>query len=294
MKLPDRKYFFGDHGKRLSILEWGQIDQPVIFLIHGFPGCADQGRLLMSTPLFDSFRLISFDRPGYGESDFQAKLTPLKLANQIRCLADELNISKFRLLSVSGGAPYAMAIAFALPDRVVKVSSVAGVAPLTIKNFRFMNSPQKKAWLLSNIVPRPLLNYGMKKMWQTGLDSVDEFLFSDMDDFSIPDRNVFNHPTVGPALVATVKTALKPGPSGVLHDMKVYSRAWGFPLKNIQCPVTFWHGDQDDVVNSNYSFEMQKRIPLAKLKLIEGEGHYSLPLNFRDEIILDLLEPELK
>lgn len=230
MKLPDRKYHFGSPGEKLLILEWGNVTKPAIFLIHGFPGCADQGRLLMSTPLFENFRLISFDRPGYGESDYQARLTPLKLAQQIMRLADELNISELRLLSVSGGAPYAMAIAFFLPERVVKVSSVAGVAPLTIKNFRFMNPPQKKAWVLRNLVPAPLLNFGMKKIWKSGLDKVDEFLFSDLEDFSKPDQIVFKHPSVGPALVETVKTALKPGPSGVLHDMKIYSRPWGFPL----------------------------------------------------------------
>lgn len=290
MKTPDRKYFFGEKGEKLLVLEWGRQDKPVIFLVHGFPGCADQGRLLMSTPYFEEFRLISFDRPGYGESDFQPDLTPLKFAGQIQQLAQHLNISQVRLLSVSGGAPYAMAIGHVMKDRVLKISSVAGVAPLTLRNFRFMNPPQKKAWMLRNLVPSPLLNYGMKKIWQSGLDRVDEFLFSDMDDFSIPDQNVFKNPLVGPALVDTVRTALKPGPSGVLHDMKIYSRSWGFSLETIRCPVTFWHGHQDDVVSVKYSLEMRKKIPHSTLKLIEGEGHYSLPMNFRDQIIEDLLE----
>lgn len=290
MKAPDRDYFFGPPSERLFVLEWGEPTKPAIFLLHGFPGCADQGRLLMSTPFFNEFRLIAFDRPGYGNSEYQAELTPLKLARQIERLADHLSISKFRLLSVSGGAPYAMAAAFALPHRVLKVSSVAGVAPLTIKNFKHMNVPQKKAWVLRNLVPSALLNYGMKRIWKSGLDRVDEFLFSDMDDFSPPDRNVFKDPTVGPALIESVKTALKPGPFGVLHDMKIYSRSWGFPLKNILCPVTFWHGFTDDIVSAKYSLEMQSKIPHSKLKLIDGEGHYSLPMNFRDQIIQDLLE----
>ena len=59
MKLPNRKYYFGDPGKKLLILEWGEVDKPTIFLIHGFPGCADQGRLLMSTPYFENFSGVS-------------------------------------------------------------------------------------------------------------------------------------------------------------------------------------------------------------------------------------------
>ena len=114
-------------------------------------------------------------------------------------------------------------------------------------------------------------------------------LFSELKDFSIPDQNVFRHPVIGPALVKTVKTGLSAGPSGVLHDMKVYSKPWGFALNEIKCPVTFWHGDVDDVVNVRFTKDMQKRIPHSKVNLIANEGHYSLPMNYRDQIIQDLL-----
>lgn len=275
--------------QKIFVQEWGQQDKPSIFFVHGFPGCGEQGQLLTSTPHLDSFRLICFDRPGYGRSNFQKNLTPLRFAAQIAQLADFLKIENFKILSVSGGAPYAMAVAFLLGSRVGKISSVAGVAPLTITNFKFMNSNQKKAWMLRNLVPSPLLKYGMNRIWKSGLDKVDEFLFSDMQNFSGADQKVFKHPVIGPALVKTVKTGLLPGPSGVLHDMKVYSKPWGFSLQEIKCPVTFWHGNADDVVHVRFTQDMQKRIPHSKVHLIADEGHYSLPMNFRDQIVQDLL-----
>jgi pimeloyl-ACP methyl ester carboxylesterase len=235
--------------------------------------------------------LICFDRPGYGRSNFQKNLTPLLLARQIANLADQLKIDNFKILSVSGGAPYAMALAFLLGPRVEKISSVAGVAPLTVSNFKFMNSNQKKAWMLRNLVPTPILKYGMNRIWKSGLDKVDQFLFSDLQDFSAPDQSVFKHPVIGPALVNTVKTGLGAGPLGVLHDMKIYSKSWGFSLQKIRCPVTFWHGDADDVVHVRFTNDMQRQIPHSKVNLISGEGHYSLPMNYRDQIIQDLLIP---
>lgn len=289
MKNPDREYSFGKTGQKLFLQEWGALNKPVILLVHGFPGCAEHGKLLSSTIHLENIRLISFDRPGYGRSDLQKKLTPLKLAAQIKNLMDHLEIKHFKVLSVSGGAPFAMAIAFLLKDRVEKISSVAGVAPLTIQNFKFLNSNQKKAWMLRNFVPSPILNYGINRLWKSGLEKVDEFLFSDLNNFSLPDQQVFRHPEVGPALVESIKTALQAGPSGVLHDMKIYSKTWGFSLNAIQCPVTLWHGSDDDVVHLRFAKDMNRKISQSQFNLVQGEGHYSLPMNFRDAIIHDLL-----
>lgn len=289
MKLADRDYFFGNVGEKIRVQEWGDENRPVILLIHGFPGCADHGRLLTSTGLRDSFRLIAMDRPGYGQSDPQKNLTPLKFAKQIEKLMDHLQISKFTVLSVSGGAPYAMAIAFLMRDRVIKLTSVAGVAPLTRRNFKFMNPQQKKAWALSKFVPNILLEFFLNKIWARGLQKLDNFLFTESHAFPTPDQKVFLHPEVGPALAISIYEALHNGPSGLLQDMKTYSNDWGFPLAKISCPVSLWHGGVDDVVHIEFAKDMHRLLPNADLNYQASEGHYSLPMNCRDEIILDLL-----
>lgn len=79
-----------------------------------FRGCADQARMMTSTPLLKNFRLVAIDRPGYGQSKFQPDLTPIKFAKQIVELLNQLKIDKVSILSVSGGAPYSMALAHQL------------------------------------------------------------------------------------------------------------------------------------------------------------------------------------
>ncbi len=294
MKNPDRQYYFGLEKKRLFVQEWGSVHQPVILLVHGFPGCAEHGKLLTSTPLLDQFRLISFDRPGYGRSSHQKKLTPLILANQIKNLIDSLQIQNLNLLSVSGGAPYAMALGYLMKERILKITSVAGVAPLTRRNFRYMSDQQRKAWLMRNLIPGPLLEFGLKKVWASGLDKLDQLLFKGLDNFSQADQKVFSHPSIGPELLETIKISLAQGPGGILQDMKVYSKSWGFKLSEIKCPITLWHGRDDDIVNMKYTEEMSQRLPQSKVNLISGEGHYSLPMNYRDAILNDLLLFNLK
>ena len=289
MKQAERVYFFGQEGQKILVQEWGPLDCPVILMFHGFPGCADHGKLMSSSPLWQSFRLIAMDRPGYGQSDLQKKLTPLGFAQQIKSLLDEKGIDQFSILSVSGGAPYSMALAYLLKDRVRKVTSVAGIAPLTRKNFSYMNSQQKKAWALRNFVPSPVLHYALKRVWASSLEKFDQLLFTEMESFNEHDRKVFAHPEVGPDLIETTKHALRQGPGGILRDMTVYSRDWGFPLHHIECPVTLWHGGDDDVVHYHFAEEMKRQLPKAQLNLMSDEGHYSLPMNCRDDILSDLL-----
>lgn len=289
MKPSERKYFFGPIGKRLRIHEWGATGKPVVLLVHGFPGCAEHAKLMSGTPYWDQFRLIAMDRPGYGESDVQKKITPLQFAHQVANLLDQQSIHKISIISVSGGAPYSLAIAYLLKERVQKVSCVAGVAPISTKTFFYMNSQQKKAWVLQKLFPRPVLNYALNRVWKKGIDKMDELLFTRMNEFSVHDQQVFSHPVLGPELLATTKAALQQGPGGVIDDMFVYGKSWGFDLLQVQCPVTFWHGTSDDVVHKRFSKEMSRRVQKGRLKIIPNEGHYSLLMNHRDSILEDIL-----
>ncbi|RYZ85651.1 MAG: alpha/beta hydrolase, partial [Proteobacteria bacterium] len=173
MKNSDLSYFASPpkaHGKQFFIQEWNPSNETVVLFIHGFPGCGEQAKLITSTSMSTSFRLIAVDRPGYGESDFQPLLTPLGFAEQVVEILDQLKINKLRLLSVSGGAPYSLALAHLLGDRVERMCSVAGVAPLTRKNFQYMNSQQRKTWLLSQCLPKTV-QHAMDKCL-TGFNAV--------------------------------------------------------------------------------------------------------------------------
>ena len=292
MKKPDRSYFVkptSSAGKKIYLHEWNESEKNVVLFVHGFPGCGEQACLITSTPLLKSFRLIAIDRPGYGKSENQLGLTPMKLAQQLVEILDEMGIDRIRILSVSGGAPFSLALALLLKDRVVKLSSIGGVAPLTPKNFRYMSSQQKKAWLFVMLVPYPLANKILNRFWQKGLDEIDEFLFTKTGLEGGVDDAVFSHPEISSILSETLKSALQQGPKAVLRDLKIYAKYWGFKMEQIDCPITLWHGTLDDVVHYTYASEMQLRLKNANLKMIPNEGHYSLPMNFRDQIIGDLL-----
>lgn len=285
MKNADRSY----HLNGFFIREWNPLCEKVVLYIHGFPGCADQARLMTSAPLFQDFRLIAIDRPGYGQSEYQPKLTPVKFAKQLVKILDQLKIDKVRILSVSGGAPYSMALANLLQERAIKMCSIGGIGPLNKKNRQYLNPRQKKVWWFAQIVPTTVARFILERQWQKGLNNIENKLFSQLEDFSIPDQAVFTHPEISPVLEQTAKSAIERGPHGVLHDMKVFTRDWGFDLDKIDCSVTLWHGSEDDVVNCAFSEDMEKRLTKVNLQMIPGEGHFSIAWNYRDQILKDLL-----
>lgn len=67
-------------------------------------------------------------------------------------------------------------------------------------------------------------------------------------------------------------------------DVVLYSRPWGFPLKDIDIAVHLWHGDKDRIVPPEMGRYMAKAIPNCQATFYANEGHFSIILNRIHEI----------
>jgi pimeloyl-ACP methyl ester carboxylesterase len=74
-------------------------------------------------------RLITFDRPGYGESDRQEFRQVADVVPDVEAIADALGVEQFAVLGRSGGGPHALACAALLPDRVTRAGILVSLAP---------------------------------------------------------------------------------------------------------------------------------------------------------------------
>ncbi len=105
-----------------------------VFALHGSPG----SRLDVSAETEGVItelggRLITYDRPGYGQSDGRGPETRVvDHVDDVRAIADWLGLDGFSITGFSGGAPPALAVAARLPDRVVRVSITGAIAPLDL------------------------------------------------------------------------------------------------------------------------------------------------------------------
>jgi pimeloyl-ACP methyl ester carboxylesterase len=107
--------------------------RPTIFYFHGFPASRLEGASWSATARSLSARLIATDRPGCGLSTFQPNRRILDWPSDVLELADNLRIPQFHVLGASGGCPYVLACARAIPrSRLLGAAVVSGIYPLKL------------------------------------------------------------------------------------------------------------------------------------------------------------------
>jgi len=237
-------------------------------------------------------RVVSPDRPGIADSTFMPGRKLLDWPPLVRELTDFLGMQKFRLLAISGGAPYAYATAWAMPERVTAVAVVSGVPDITELNdhrgllglYRLMLSaygkfPELSRW--SFRFARPLLSLRPPRRSRAILLK----LLQPCDAIALRDERAFE------ACFESQRRAWQTSASGVLADAEIYAQPWGFSLSELQVPVRLWHGNSDRSFSAAIAREMAAKIPSCHARFIDNAGHYSTPIRHMREILADLLEP---
>ena len=116
-------------GRRLAVSRRGDPDGAPVMLFHGTPG-SRLGPVPRPMTLYASgIRLVTFDRPGFGESDRQAGRCVASVAADACTVADALGLDRFAVLGRSGGGPHALACAALVPERVTKAAAMVPLAP---------------------------------------------------------------------------------------------------------------------------------------------------------------------
>jgi pimeloyl-ACP methyl ester carboxylesterase len=121
----------GDN-RQIGFAEFGDPQGRAVFWLHGTPGARRQ--IPMEARVYAEqrqIRLIGIDRPGIGSSTPYQYDSVFAFADDLRTIADTLGIDKMEVIGLSGGGPYTLACAAAMPDRVVAAGVIGGVAPTT-------------------------------------------------------------------------------------------------------------------------------------------------------------------
>jgi len=236
-------------------------------------------------------RIISPDRPGIADSSFAANRTLLDWPPLVSELADFLDLKRFRVLGISGGGPYAYALAWALPKRVRAVAVVSG-APDIAELSDYSGLLPLYRWLMwaEKRLPPPLCRFGFRlarpflslrppryaRPWLL------KFL-QPFDADSLRDEKAFE------ACFESQRRAWKKSAEGVMADAQLFAQPWGFSLGELRMPVRLWHGDSDRSFSLKTAREMAKKIPNCEFRVIERAGHYSAPIRHIREILEDLI-----
>src|SRR6476661_9486317 len=143
-------------GTVLAFEEYGDpTGVPVIFC-HGWPSSRTMAQLADEPARSLGIRIISPDRPGISGSSMHPDRKLSDWPSLVEQLVDSLEIGEFRILAISGGAPYAYATAIAMPERVRAIAVVGGVIPFAeLKDFKGLLPLYR--WMLTFYRNRPQL-----------------------------------------------------------------------------------------------------------------------------------------
>jgi pimeloyl-ACP methyl ester carboxylesterase len=272
-------------GRGLGIAEFGPPDQPPILYFHGWPS----SRLEPAILDIDDVRLIGVDRPGYGLSDpVPGGRTLADWPKDIAQLADILGLDRFGLFGLSGGAPYAAAVAAAMPERVAGLALVSGVGP--------PEAPGMQAGRM-----RLLLGFGTRP-WprRVVFNLARRILLSEKNDVRVLAlRKGYVHrgqrdaaavtDEVGRRILACWREGLRRSTEGAASDTRIYGEPWPFHLSEIRVPTTIWHGEADGLVPASIGHHYAAALPHARTHFIPDEGHISLTAFHYNDILDELL-----
>jgi pimeloyl-ACP methyl ester carboxylesterase len=105
-------------GRRIACAEYGDPSGLPVLALHGTPGSRLMFALADRAARDRGIRLIAPERPGYGLSDYRHAESLTQGAEDLSAVADTYELGRFAVIGVSGGGPYAVAAAAAMPDRI--------------------------------------------------------------------------------------------------------------------------------------------------------------------------------
>lgn len=280
------------NGAVVALDEYGDpTGVPVIFC-HGWPSARTMARLADEPARALGIRIISPDRPGISGSSMQPNRKLSDWPRLVERLVNHFDIDQFRMLAISGGAPYAYATGLAMPERVPAIAIVGGVIPFAelkdleglLPLYRWMlafyrNQPQllrrsfHLARLFLSLRPPVRLRPLLLKM----------LLLRPCDAASLRDDAAFE------AIFESQRRAWRGSAEGVMADAQIYAQPWGFAIEAVRVPVRLWHGKEDRAFAVRLAQDVAKRLPNCRARFIENEGHYSLPIRHMREILQDLI-----
>ena len=279
-------------GRRLAYAEYGDRAGSPVFFCHGWPSSRTMAELTHAAARDLGVRMISPDRPGISESAFQPNRQLLDWPEVVEELANHLQIGRFHLLAISGGAPYAYVTAWKMAPRVQAIAVVSGAPPIgelqdregLLGLYRLMLHCHQKYPRFCRTcfqLARPILSRRPPVRARPLLLKL--LRLRPTDAAALRDSAAFE------ACYESQRRAWKASVEGVIADAEIYARPWGFRLEDVSVPVRIWHGKGDRAFSFRIAEQMARRLPNCRARYLEDEGHYSTPIRHMREILADLI-----
>jgi pimeloyl-ACP methyl ester carboxylesterase len=249
-----------------------------VLWFHGTPGARRQvapGIRLAAER--EHLRIIGVERPGIGASTPHHYAQVKDFAADIEVLLDHLGLDRVAVVGLSGGGPYTLACAHELPDRVLGACVLGGVAP-GVGEEAVTGGPVAFGIGKTDIlrkVERPVnallrgLIVGLTPLARPAFVVVTRL-------FPEGDRRVFETDGVREMFLEDLIIGVHDGGvRAALQDAYLFTKPWGFKVRDIHIPVHWWHGDADSIIPLRHGLHMAALLQDCTFTIRPGDSHLS-------------------
>ena len=277
-------------GRRVACAEYGDPGGLPVLALHGTPGSRLMFALADRAARERGIRLIAPERPGYGLSDYRHSESLAQIAEDLSAVADLYEVDRFAVIGVSGGGPYAVAAAAAMPDRISLLALVAPIGEVADAQLRLSRFQRL---LFRRLARRPwasrLFFRRLRFMVFRSPDTAYRWL---MRRVRAADRELLARSGVRISLQAAMGEGLRPGVEGVAQDLRLCCSPWRLRFADIDVPAIIWQGSDDPVVPPEAAYALARALPNCRLDVIPAAGHYWVFSRFG--LILDAVAAVLR
>lgn len=180
-------------------------------------------------------RYLVVNRPGFAGSDPDPGRAVVDHARDLGELMSVLGYDRFSVVGVSAGAPYALACAWALPDRLAGLAAVSPLGP--------PDGPGSSPSFRYRV---PLVPFGSARAG----------------------------PALAHVGLRALGLQRHTCARAMIDDYLVCRRPWGFDPADIGMPVTLWHGRGDRLVPLTHTLALAAAIPGCEARVDPTGGHF--------------------
>ena len=196
--------------------------------------------------------------------------------------------TRFHVVGISGGAPYARAMAKVFPEQVLSLTTLGGLGSLKSKAMNEM--PWFESWGLkwAHRLPTGVLRKLIPLVF-VGPKAIEPFMEKLIPTLDPSDQKVLRQKQYLQPVLDSFHDGLKQDFEGLIFDLKNFWRLSSPEYFSPQQRWMVWHGRQDQVVPLRLGLEGIAKNILDDALIKEDHGHYTIPILLGPEILEKIL-----
>lgn len=297
-------------GRKLGYAYYGSTstNAPTLIFIHGSGDNRLSGGFFHKAAEDLNMRIISIDRPGWGLSTMRMGGTVLDFAQDVEYLTSELDIKHYGLMGASGGGPFTLACAYALPAKQLKsVTMLIAAGPW---KSTVMRHAKWFPWLFWTVINNSavLRRWGARKaMAANSNKSCEDYVAvtrKQMTSWWVhllsrpheKDLALFEDDALFEFSYDLMQENCRrtDGVDGMVEDWRVMTTEdLGFQLEDIRLdlPIQLWYGRHDASVSWHVGEDLKRRLHGDHVELhVREETHLSMLFSCGTEVLTNALE----